>query len=136
VESRTNTPYIWLARADVLLAEKEGRAEYCFEKAFALAHRSSFVLWFASRIHAFYRRFATALKLAQEALAAEPASAAVWLQAAECQMALGLAGPARHSFAQVRELDPRLSKREHAVRADEAGLLDKVRGCWRQWFSK
>src|SRR5688572_24766778 len=35
VESQGNTPYIWLARGDVLLARNEKRAEYCFERALA-----------------------------------------------------------------------------------------------------
>jgi len=37
IEERGDTPYIWLARADVLLAREETRADYCFEKALLLA---------------------------------------------------------------------------------------------------
>jgi tetratricopeptide (TPR) repeat protein len=136
VESRTNTPYIWLARGDVLLAKKENRAEFCFEKALAVAGRSSFALWFASRIQAFYRRFATALKFAQEALALDPGRAVLWIQAGECQLALGLPGPARNSFDQARELDANLVPREQINRAADSGILDKIRGRWRQWFAK
>ena len=37
IEERGDTPYIWLARGDVLLAREEPRADYCFEKALLLA---------------------------------------------------------------------------------------------------
>jgi len=50
IEERGDTPYIWLARGDVLLARKEQRADYCFEKAMALAPKDWFVAWMAARI--------------------------------------------------------------------------------------
>ena len=37
IEERGDTPYVWLARGDVLLARSESRADYCFEKAVQLA---------------------------------------------------------------------------------------------------
>src|SRR5437870_8657248 len=37
IEERGDTPYVWLARGDVMLARKEPRADYCFEKALPLA---------------------------------------------------------------------------------------------------
>src|SRR3989442_352829 len=45
IEERGDTPYIWLARGDVLLAREESRADYCFEKALLLAPRDWFVAW-------------------------------------------------------------------------------------------
>src|SRR5689334_5774267 len=39
IEERGDTPYIWLARGDVLMAREETRADYCFEKALMLAPR-------------------------------------------------------------------------------------------------
>ena len=136
VESLANTPYIWLARADVLLARKEKRADYCFERALTLAQNNWFYLWLAARIQAFYRQFARALKSAQDALAFDPARAVLWLQIGECQLALGLATPARNSFEQARGLDPDLPVQSHLNRADETTVLDKLAGRWRQWFGK
>src|SRR5258708_7586448 len=37
IEERGDSPYVWLARGDVLLARDERRADYCFEKALLLA---------------------------------------------------------------------------------------------------
>jgi tetratricopeptide (TPR) repeat protein len=134
LETRSNTPYIWLARGDVLLARKEKRADFCFERAIAVAEGNWLALWLASRIQAFYRHFARALKYAQDALSLEPARAVLWLQAGQCQMALGLATPARNSLEQARELDPDLPVQEFLNEAVETGLISRVCGRLRQWF--
>ncbi|HEV8543700.1 MAG TPA: tetratricopeptide repeat protein, partial [Verrucomicrobiae bacterium] len=136
VESQRNTPYIWLARGDVLLARREKRAEFCFERAFTLGGKNWFVLWLASRIQSFYAHFAKALKFAQEALALEPARAAVWLQLGQCQLALGLVPQARNSLEQARELDPEAGAQQILNRAADSSFLDKLTGRWRQWFGK
>src|SRR5262245_9525833 len=120
VEAQQNTPYIWLARADVLLARKERRAEFWFEKALALAGRNWLVLWLSSRIQAFYRSFARGLALAQEALALEPGRAAIWLQFGVCQLELGLVTQARNSFEQARQLDPSAAVQAHLKRTAHA----------------
>src|SRR5271166_6232686 len=65
IEERGDTPYIWLARGDVLLARRETRADYCFEKALLLAPGDWFVFWLAARIRYFYQQFVLALKLIQ-----------------------------------------------------------------------
>ena len=136
VESQMNTPYIWLARADVLLARKEKRADYCFERALTLANNHWLYLWLAARVHAFYRHFARSLKSAQEALTIEPARAILWLQAGECQLALGLATQARNSFEQARELDADLALQPLISQANDTTFLDKLAGRWRQWFGQ
>ena len=136
VESQMNTPYIWLARADVLLARQEKRADYCFERALALAENHWLYRWLAARIHAYYRHFARALKSAQEALNLDPGRAVLWLQAGECQLALGLATQARNSFEQARELDPEQPIQQFISQVNDTTFLDKLAGRWRQWFGK
>jgi tetratricopeptide (TPR) repeat protein len=136
VETQTNTPYVWLARADVLLARNEKRADFCFEKALSLARNHWFVTWLAARIQAFYKHFARALKLAHQALTLEPGRAVLWLQVGQCQLALGLAGEAQNSFEQARELDPACGAEDWQSRARDTSFLDKVTGRWRQWFRK
>jgi tetratricopeptide (TPR) repeat protein len=105
MEVETSTPYIWLARGDVLLARKEKRATYCFEKAILLARDHWLWPWLASRVHTFYKQTAQALKFAQQALALEAARAIVWQQLGRCEAALGLASKAQQSFERARELD-------------------------------
>ena len=136
VESQTNTPYIWLARGDVLLARNEKRADYCFERAFALAQNNWLILWLAARIQAFYRHFARALKQAQQALALDSGRAVLWVQMAEAQLALGLSDQAKNSFEQARELDPEIAAHQFLAKAGDTTFLDKMAGRWRQWFGK
>ena len=63
IEEHGNTPYVWLARGDVLLAREEPRADYCFEKALLLAPRDWLVAWLAARIRFYYQQLALAMKL-------------------------------------------------------------------------
>ncbi len=107
-EERGDTPYIWLARGDVLLARGEARSDYCFDKALSLAPGQWFVRWLVSRVHFYYKRFASALKLAQEALTLDAARAVLWLQLSLCQVELGLVDSAGISIGHAMELDPRI----------------------------
>ena len=72
IEERGDTPYVWLARGDVLLARKEQRADYCFEKALLLAPNDWFIAWLAARIRFYYEQFVLALNLLQQAVEWNP----------------------------------------------------------------
>src|SRR6266403_2016551 len=50
IEERGDTPYVWLARGDVLLARRETRADYCIDKAVGQAAGDWFISWLAARI--------------------------------------------------------------------------------------
>ncbi|MEY2467155.1 MAG: hypothetical protein QOD03_1676 [Verrucomicrobiota bacterium] len=106
IEERGDTPYIWLARGDVLLARKEQCADYCFEKAQMLAPREWMVAWLVGRIRFFYKQFALALKGFQQAVEWNTGHFLMWLELGRCQQRLGLEGPARNSFIQARQLNP------------------------------
>ena len=106
IEERGDTPYVWLARGDVLLAREEARADYCFEKALLLAPGDWFIAWLAARIRYYYKQFALALKLLQQAVESNAGHFLLWLELGQCQQALGLIGPARNSFTQARQLNP------------------------------
>ena len=137
IEERGDTPYVWLARADVLLASKEARAEYCFEKALLLAPRDWFVAWLGARIRYYYKQFALALRLLQQAVELNAGHFLVWLELGRCQQALGLAGPARHSFEQARQLKPNCHEAGLAlVKLSGMGVGPRVRGWWRRLFNR
>ncbi|MEI6567768.1 MAG: tetratricopeptide repeat protein [Verrucomicrobiota bacterium] len=106
IEERGDTPYIWLARGDVLLARQEGRADYCFEKAIMLSPRDWFVAWLAGRLRSYHKQFAQALKFLQKALELNATHFLLWVEIGICQERLGLLQPAAQSYAQARELDP------------------------------
>ncbi len=135
IEAQGNTPYVWLARGDVLLARAEKRADFCFEKALGLAAHDWFIHWLACRIYCYYRRFSRGLQIAQKALELNASAAVVWLQFGRCQLALGLRPAAVTSFEHARELDPLCQPGTSDV-ADlsSAGMWARVRGWWRQTF--
>jgi Flp pilus assembly protein TadD len=137
IEEHGDTPYVWLARGDVLLAREEARADYCFDKALLLAPRDWFTRWLAGRIRLYYEQFALALKLIQQALELNAAHFVLWLQLGQCQQALGLLGPARSSYAQAQQLSPH----SRAVKAaltelSSSGLSQRLRGFWRRFKAK
>ncbi len=135
IEERGDTPYVWLARGDALLARKEPRADYCFEKALMLAPRDWFVAWLAARIRFYYRQFALALKLLQHAVELKTDHFLVWLDLGRCQQELGLVGPAGNSFLQARQLNPDCREADLAlVHLSESGLWARLRGAWRRSF--
>src|SRR6266850_2358979 len=103
IEERGDTPYVWLARGDVMLARKEQRADYCFEKALLLAPKDWSIAWLAARIRYHYEHFALALKLLQQALEWNTGHFLLWLELGHCQRALGLVAPAGNSFTQARQ---------------------------------
>ncbi|HTL17858.1 MAG TPA: tetratricopeptide repeat protein [Patescibacteria group bacterium] len=133
IEERGDTPYVWLARADVLLARREGRANFCFDKALLLAPHDSFVLWLAARIRYYYGQFALALRLMQQAVELNAGHFVFWLQLGQCQQALGLIGPARTSLSQAEQLKPDChSVRTALVQFSSSGIGTRLLGFWRR----
>lgn len=137
IGERGDTPYVWLARGDVLLAHKEHRADYCFEKALLLAPRDWFIAWLAARIRFYYKQFVLALNLLQQAIEWNAGHFLLWLEFGQCQQALGLVGPARNSFVQAQQLNP--DSREAALklmRLSKTGVFTRFKGWWRLLFNR
>ncbi|HSU52703.1 MAG TPA: tetratricopeptide repeat protein [Candidatus Dormibacteraeota bacterium] len=137
IEERGDTPYVWLARGDVLLAREEKRADYCFEKAMSLVPQDWFTTWLAARIRYFYEQFALALKLLQQAVSWNAGHFFLWLELGECQQALGLVGAARESFKVARQLNPDCPDLSHKMAAlADVGFFSRARGWLRQILHK
>jgi tetratricopeptide (TPR) repeat protein len=133
IEERGDTPYVWLARGDVLLARKEQRADYCFEKALTLAPNDWFILWLAGRIRFFYQQFALALKHWQRAVELNAGHFLIWLELGRCQNALGLVTVAKTSLAQAKQLNPRCREASlELIRVSESGIWSQLREWWRR----
>ena len=137
IEERGDTPYVWLARGDVLLARRETRADFCFDKALLLAPNDWFVTWLVARVRCYYEQFAAALKLMQQAVELNAAHFLMWLELGRCQQSLGLAGPATVSFNRARELNPRSDEvRAALMQVSRTGFWLRLRGVWRQLFNR
>lgn len=133
IEERGDTPYVWLARGDVLLARQERRADYCFDKALFLAPQDWFVAWLGARIRYYYKQFAMALKLVQQAVQWNPGNSVLWLLLGLCQRELGMIAPARISFTQVLQLEPRSPEASKALASvSRAGIGSMIGGYWRR----
>ncbi|HYG21586.1 MAG TPA: tetratricopeptide repeat protein [Verrucomicrobiae bacterium] len=133
IEERGDTAYIWLARGDVLLARKEQRADYCFEKAGTLAPQDWFTAWLAGRIRYFYKQFALALKSFQRAVELNAGHFLVWFELGRCQNTLGLAGAAKASLSQAMQLNPAFREASlEMIRTEKVGALARLRGWWNQ----
>jgi tetratricopeptide (TPR) repeat protein len=137
IEEQGDTPYVWLARGDVLLARRENRADYCVEKALALAPGDWFIAWLAARIRHYYEQFALALKLLQQAVEWNAGHFLLWLELGRCQQALGLAGPAERSYHQAKQLNPRSQDTASALASlSHMSLGPRLRGWWYRLFSR
>jgi tetratricopeptide (TPR) repeat protein len=137
IEERGDTPYVWLARGDVMLARGEQRADYCFEKALLLAPRDWFIAWLAARIRLYYEQFVLALKLLQQAIEWNTGHFLLWLELGQCQLALGLIGPAKHSFLQAQQLNPHAPEANLAlIQLSQKGFLARLGGWCRQLFNR
>lgn len=136
IEERGDTPYVWLARGDVLLAREEQRADYCFEKALLLAPKDWFVAWLAARIRYFHEQFALAMKLLQQAVEWNAGHFLLWLELGQCQQALGLVGAARDSFGLARQLNAGCYEISLKIaKLSEVSLPSRVRGWVRRLFN-
>jgi Flp pilus assembly protein TadD len=137
IESKGNTPYVWLARGDVLLARKEKRADYCFEKALVLGGADWVWRWLTARVQSFYKNFARGLALAREAVATTPGETVLWLEMGRCQMGLGMSAQAHQSFEHAGQLDPESDlPRRYRVQNDNAGFLQRLSGAMRRILGK
>lgn len=137
IAERGDSPYLWLARGDVLLARNEARADYCFDKALALAPQNWFINWLAARVRLVYDQFVLALKLLEQAIECDAGRFVLWLELGRCQAALGLVNPARHSLQQARLLNPQSTATAEALLAlEDAGMSSQLQGWWRRLFKK
>jgi Flp pilus assembly protein TadD len=136
VEVQGDTPYVWIARGDVLMARDERRAESCFDRALALA-QGWLEAWLIARVQFHYERFSAALKHAQRAVERDATQAVCWVQIGLCRQALGLVTPARHAFEQAIQLDPESAEAGRGMSAAQsAGWWTRTSGKLRHWFSR
>jgi hypothetical protein len=95
------------------------------------------VTWLAARVRYYYKQFALALKLVQQAVELNAGHFLLWVELGNCQHALGLLGPAKTSYAQAKQLNPRCEEARHGLlQAEHTGLGAWLRGCFRRVFSR
>jgi Flp pilus assembly protein TadD len=127
------SPYVWLARGDILLTGRETLADYCLDKALMLAPGDWVTAWQEARIRLRHGQFSMALRVLQKAVEWNPGHWLPWLEMGRCQEALGLKGAAQKSFTQARELNRRDGAAAEALgRLAVRGTGHRFRGWWRR----
>ena len=131
------SPYVWLARGDVLLAGRETLADYCIDKALMLARGDWVAAWQGGRIRVRHGQFSLALRLLQQAVECNPGHWMLWLELGRCQEALGLTRAAKKSLTQARDLNRQDPAAAQAMaRLGSHGTGDRLRGWWRRMKRK
>lgn len=111
VAQRGATAFVWLARAEVLMATGRPMADHCLDKALLLCADSAargWMQWEIARLRRKYSQFGQALKHIRSAMEILPDEPAVWLELARCQIALCIPA-ARESLRQAVQLAPECS---------------------------
>ncbi len=105
LSQKGESPYVWQARGEVLLARGQRNEDFCFAKAVELAPKDWFERVVIARIYRLYKLTAVALKWLHDALALHASSAFLWVQIGECQAALGITAEARGSLINALAID-------------------------------
>jgi len=127
------SPYVWLARGDILLMARETLADYCIDKALMHAPGDWGAAWQAGRIRSRHGQFAQALRPLQKAVEWNPSHWVPWLELGRCQDSLGLAGAAEKSFTQARMLNPHCRAAADALaRLASRSTGDRLKEWWRR----
>lgn len=110
-----SSPWRWIARGDVLLAQRAKFAAECFQKAVA----EPLVGWFEcvviAQVHMYYGRVTNALHYLKQALELEATHGYIWFEMGNCQQALGLLPAAAQSFERCLELRADYEEAERAL---------------------
>jgi len=129
------TPYVWIARAEVLLHRKSKMAAHCLQQALigCDGHQSHGRLHLdISRMLRFYRRYSQALEYASQAVQAMPRESAAWAELGLCQSSLGLRD-ATTSFEQALQLNPDSSLAKTGMKSMRGrGFGGRIRGFFRR----
>jgi len=129
------TPYVWIARAEALLARRSKTAGHCLANAINIAGNAApIVRMEAGRLLLRSGQCLTAMDHLRKAMSDLPKAALAWLELGRCQAALGLP-EAEVTFTQCLILRPDWKRAENALaRFRNRGLFSRIRGMFRRLF--
>jgi len=133
ISKRGATPYVWLARAEVLLLRRSNMAETCIRNAISLANTAAPIVRFeAGRLLLNSRSYLSAMEYLRPAVKEMPKSALVWYEFGRCQAALGFP-EAEVAFGQSLKLQPGWAEAQAALsQFKERGLMGRIRAAFRR----
>jgi tetratricopeptide (TPR) repeat protein len=120
--------YVWIARAEVLLARKLRTAESCIQNALSIAGNDiSIARLEAGRTLTRWEAYGTAMPILTDAARDLPESALAWYELGRCQSALGFP-EAEATLAQCIKLRPNWAEAESALNnTHKRGLFSWLR---------
>jgi len=127
-------PWVWLARAEVLMQRKSRIGEECLRKALVQAGQTANLIRFeAGRIFAKYGHYSAARELLSQTVRIYPKSALAWYELGRCMARLGFA-EAEASLQQALRLRPNWRPAQNELdRLKRTGPLKKA---WRRLFAR
>jgi tetratricopeptide (TPR) repeat protein len=129
------TPFVWLARGEVMLARESRMAGHCFDQAERLCAEPTLHAWMnveLARVYRRYGRYSQALLHASSAAVALPQHPTALLELGHCQQELGLPD-ARLSYEQVLDLDPMADGAKRGLEAcDHMGTWKAIKRFFRR----
>jgi tetratricopeptide (TPR) repeat protein len=102
---RGPTPLMWLGRGEALMAARQSNDDHCMEKAASESKQDWFMQLRIARVYYAYRRFAQAMTWVSKAVQQEPAAPFALHVLGDCQLSLGFASSAEHSYRQALSVD-------------------------------
>lgn len=132
IAANNQLPYVWLARADVLLTRKQKGFDSCFERALTCSPTQWLTRWLISRILLLHRLYALALQHIQHALETGADQAVVWHQLAACRLNLGMPSDATTALHHAQQLDPDLVTSQDLASPRQATWTNRILGWWRR----
>lgn len=129
------TPYVWIARAEALLARNSQTARHCLSNAVTLAGNGAPLARLESgRILLRSGQCAGALEYLSKAVTDLPTAPLAWLELGRCQAALGLA-EAETTLSQCLTLRPHWDAAKRALmHFRKRGLFSRLRARLRRLF--
>ena len=129
------TSYVWIARAEALLARNRRTAEHCLRNAVALAGNAAPLIQMeCGRTLLRAGSYLTALDYLRSAATTLPKSALAWLALGRCQAALGLP-EAEVTLSECLSLRPSWCAAKQALRdAGNRGIFSRIRATFRRCF--
>ncbi len=127
-------PWVWLARAEVLMERKSRIGQECLSKALLEAGEAvNLIRLEAGRIDVRYGHYSAALELLEKTVRVWPKSALAWYELGRCQAHLGFS-EAKAALEEALRLRP--NWRPAAAELDRLKRTGPLKRAWRRFFAR
>lgn len=136
-EARSSTPFIWIARGEVLVGVNIMNANACFLKAVELSPQNAAVRAWIARAYLVNRCYPQALEHLRVAVRVDPNSHVSWYWIGKCCDALGEVQEAKRAYTRALAAQPTFSRaRDALTEIQKRGPLSKMVSGIKRCFSR